>query len=141
MTVLLSPGGNTRSWYEVDPESMKLTIFTTKPTTVSYRLTAPRFDSDQWTNARDEGSIGHIINDPDLPPISTDSQGYLAGVSLELKRSHLVGGQQGETLEKNTWTLVDSLGNSIEEFLTASQATIANLTAGSANVRELVQEY
>ncbi|MDP1722082.1 MAG: hypothetical protein Q8L37_02635, partial [Candidatus Gottesmanbacteria bacterium] len=131
MVVLLSPAGNTRSWYEVDPTTMKLMIFTTKPTTVSYRFSAPRFDSDLWKNTRDEGSIGHIINDPDAPLMTTDNQGYLSGVSLTLVKA---SNDQGVSV----WNLKDTLGNTIEEFLTASQATIANLTAGGANIRELV---
>ncbi|MEK7544274.1 MAG: site-specific integrase [Patescibacteria group bacterium] len=132
MTVLLSPGGNTRSWYEVDPEAMKLTIFTTKPTTVSYRLSAPRFDSDQWQNTRADGSsIGYLINDPDEPMTAMDYQGYIDNVSLTLVKE-----QNSQSV--SIWKLNDTIGNTIEEILSASQATIASLTAGSANIRELV---
>ena len=133
MVVLLSPGGNTRSWYTVDPESMKLTIFTSRPTTVSYRLSAPRFDAEKWQNTREEGSIGHIINDPDSPPSTLDASGYLSQISLTLIKESSPDGS-------SVWKLTDALGSTVEEFLTASQATIASLTAGSIDVRELVAQ-
>ncbi len=82
MTVLLSAASNTRSWYEVDPESLRLTIFTSRPSSVSYRLSAPRFDAEVWQNTRDDGgSVGHIINDPDEPLLTLDETGYLDGIS------------------------------------------------------------
>ncbi|MDP1722661.1 MAG: hypothetical protein Q8L37_05620, partial [Candidatus Gottesmanbacteria bacterium] len=136
LVVLLSPAGNTRSWYEVDEQNVRLTIFTSKPTTVSYRLSGPRFDADQWQNTRDDSSRGHVIDDPDSAPRADagqalDQTGYLSGVSLTLVK---------ETNDQGTsvWNLKDTLGNTIEEFLSVSQATIANLTAGSINVQELV---
>ncbi|MBI2573981.1 MAG: hypothetical protein HYV78_01130 [Candidatus Wildermuthbacteria bacterium] len=50
LSVLLTPSSNARVWYELDFANTKLAIFSSKPTKVSYRLTAPRFDADQWTN-------------------------------------------------------------------------------------------
>jgi hypothetical protein len=136
MTVLLSPAGNTRAWYEVVPDQLRLIIYTAKPTSVSYRLSAPRFDSDQWANTRDEGSVGHVINDPDGPiqageSMAIDEAGYISGVSLTL-----VNKQDGS----NAWRLTDALGNTIDELITASQATVANLTAGSAAINQLIAE-
>ena len=67
MTVLLTPGFDGNVWYHVDPAAMTLTI-SGKPTgdthdlSVSYRLTAPRFDSTSWPNTRTDDAAGLIIN-------------------------------------------------------------------------------
>lgn len=132
MTVLLSPATNTRSWYEVDPQAMRLTVYTSRPSMVSYRLSAPRFDAEEWANTRGQNeSIGHLINDPDAPSSSAslDQSGYLADVSLTLTKENLTG--------EGVWTLKDAAGNVIQEVLTASQGTIANLTAGKIDVGDL----
>jgi hypothetical protein len=63
MVVLLSPAGSARAWYTMDTINNRLNIFSSRPTTISYRLTAPRFDADLWANTRDGGSAGHVIND------------------------------------------------------------------------------
>lgn len=55
MVVLLTPSGNARVWYAVDKERLILTIYSSKKSTVSYRLTAPRFDSEKWKNTRVAG--------------------------------------------------------------------------------------
>jgi hypothetical protein len=67
MVVLLSPADNTKTWYEIDKNNYTLAIYSSKPTTISYRLTAPRFDYAQWSNYNDNpNSSGFVINDGDL---------------------------------------------------------------------------
>lgn len=65
MVVLLSSAGSGRTWYEIDPRGGKLHLYSSTPTMISYRLTAPRFDYETWSNIRDADStsIGHVIND------------------------------------------------------------------------------
>jgi hypothetical protein len=63
LVVLLSSSGNSKTWYDIDPVAGKLYLYATSPTTISYRLTAPRFDSYEWLNTRDSGSAGFVIND------------------------------------------------------------------------------
>jgi hypothetical protein len=68
MNVLLTPSDNTRTWYKIDKDNFRLTIYASRPTRISYRLTAPRFDHENWSNARpDDASGGYVINDPDRP--------------------------------------------------------------------------
>jgi hypothetical protein len=64
MSVLLSPEGNTRAWYQIDPDNYTLTLFSSKPTKVSYRLSAPRIDADEWTNFNHDGVTGMLIPNP-----------------------------------------------------------------------------
>jgi hypothetical protein len=63
MSVLLTPSFKGRAWYEKD--GSKISIFARRmsgiSSDVSYRLTAPRFDHEKWTNYNNGGSTGFII--------------------------------------------------------------------------------
>jgi hypothetical protein len=65
LVVLLAGSSNTKTWYEIDAQTGKLYLYSLSPTTISYRLTAPRYDASTWANTRDESStsIGHVIED------------------------------------------------------------------------------
>jgi hypothetical protein len=63
LVVLLSSSGSTKTWYELDALRGKLYLYALSPTTISYRLTAPRFDSYAWLNTRDSSSTGLVVND------------------------------------------------------------------------------
>lgn len=64
MVVLLSSAGNTKTWYDIDAATGKLYLYAQSPTTISYRLTAPRFDAQSWLNERDiNAASGLIVND------------------------------------------------------------------------------
>jgi hypothetical protein len=63
LVVLLSPSSSTKTWYTYDPSTLLLSIFTSRPTTVSYRLTAPRYDWRDYGNTRpDDDNPGLAIN-------------------------------------------------------------------------------
>ena len=73
MVVMLTPSFDGRVWYQKDAINNQL-IFYAVPANeltsnrangleLSYRLTAPRFDADKWSNYNDGGSAGFIIND------------------------------------------------------------------------------
>lgn len=71
LTVLLTPAFNGRAWYEKNETDKTLTLHAlldarySEPNStleISYRLTAPRFDSAVWTNYNyDEGVSGFVI--------------------------------------------------------------------------------
>ena len=50
LTVLLSSENGTKVSYKKDPQNNRLIIFGNAPVEVSYRLTAPRFDYENWSN-------------------------------------------------------------------------------------------
>lgn len=64
LVVILTPSFDGRAWYEKDSINNRLIIYGSSNGEVSYRLTAPRFDSKEWTNYNyDLGVRGLIIND------------------------------------------------------------------------------
>src|SRR5208283_2903750 len=73
LTVLLTPSFDGSVWYEKDVANDRVTIFASPRESassprqsaleVSYRLTAPRFDSNNWSNiAPSDAPAGIIIN-------------------------------------------------------------------------------
>ena len=68
LSALLTPASPTSVWYEVDKETDRLLVYSARPTLVSYRLTAPRFNADEYSNTRDSAdtSPGFVINDIDI---------------------------------------------------------------------------
>lgn len=55
LVALLTPAFDGRVWYEKDDGALKLTVYGTQAGEVSYRLTAPRFDFETWTNLAHDG--------------------------------------------------------------------------------------
>ncbi len=67
LSVILTPAFDGRVWYEKDPLHNNLTVYGISNSSnleVSYRLTAPRFDANEWSNYNyDLGVKGLIIAD------------------------------------------------------------------------------
>lgn len=121
MTVLLSANTNGKTWYSVDPSTMVLTLYSSTPSEVSYRLTAPRFDAGRWANTRHESDFGtgFILN---------DRGNILAGDAPTYTAPKIVS--QG--------TVFTLIGNFIEEFTAANQALFANITAGIITTQKII---
>jgi hypothetical protein len=79
MVVLLSPASSAKVWYRIDKENYRLTIYGSRPIEVSYRLTAPRFDWEKWTNYSHDDVTGFVLNndetDLELTPSGEASNG------------------------------------------------------------------
>ncbi|QQG44292.1 MAG: hypothetical protein HYW86_00005, partial [Candidatus Roizmanbacteria bacterium] len=140
LVALLTPSDNTRTWYKIDKENLRLTIFSSRPTTISYRLTAPRFDHEIWTNSREDGGSGFIIDDPDVVSnLALNNDGNVSSVSYTIEKSSTsdIRSSNIENLTSNIYSLKDSFGNLITEAAAYSKATIANLTAGIITAEEV----
>ncbi|OGZ52511.1 MAG: hypothetical protein A3B25_02375 [Candidatus Ryanbacteria bacterium RIFCSPLOWO2_01_FULL_48_26] len=69
LAVLLTPSFDGKVWYEKDAAKRTLTIFAIPESgagaagssEISYRLSAPRFDADQWKNTTNDPSAGFVI--------------------------------------------------------------------------------
>ena len=136
LVVLLSPAGNTRTWYTIDPATYTLNIYTNKPATVSYRLTAPRFDWEKWKNTRTEGSEGFVINsDTTQTPVALDTNGDILGSSVTAPSIT-------KSLSDNglPYQLMSATGEAIQNIESYSQATIANLSAGFVSAKDVVTD-
>lgn len=64
LVVLLTPKSNTQVWYETNKAKNQLIFYASQPTTLSYRLTAPRFDGEKWPNTAEDSDVaGYILED------------------------------------------------------------------------------
>ena len=68
LAVFLSGEGPGKVWYIKNTVENQLVIYSEEPMSVSYRLTAPRFDWNKWLNISEDGdvtglTVGDVVND------------------------------------------------------------------------------
>jgi hypothetical protein len=129
MSVLLSPSENARTWYKIDEARHTLTLYASRPTTLSYRLTAPRFDDEKWKNVTPNGSKGFVINSPEVASLydmQVDGNGNLAGQIVASSGSD--GGYQ----------VLDEMGVIAEETVLQAKTISAQVVAGLVNAQKIV---
>ena len=129
LSVLLTPSSQAKTWYEVDPQNNILAIYSSTPTDIVFRLSAPRFDSVQWTNTRISEIVGFVINDPENTA-NTPNTGLLNPVVLA---PELIA------LADNSFILkID--GQETKEVSSFFQSIIANLQVGTQTVTHLLAQ-
>jgi hypothetical protein len=131
MVALLTPSFPTRVWYEVDEEEKRLVIYSAKPTKISYRLTAPRFDAEEWSNRRDEESetIGFVINDEDRP------NGNPVSVALQA-----ISDFTFEKVQKGFFRMKDGTGNIVDGIESMGTLVAGNIKVGALQTIDQVTE-
>ncbi|MCL5439097.1 MAG: hypothetical protein M1268_03865, partial [Patescibacteria group bacterium] len=128
-SVLLTPNSQAKTWYQKDPTNKKITFFADRPTELSYRLTAPRFDHAKW------GTISDETGGYEVPPLP-DQSGlpvYSENPSSEQNAIAKVFDSTGREI----YALVDSLGNIIKRTDSFSSLLAANLEAGFLKASEV----
>lgn len=153
IVVLLSPTTNTKAWYSFD-EFGKLSIFTSRPAIVSYRLTAPRFDSANWENTRTGGGEGFVVNSSDsnvwktladninniVEPILENFQGIISPI-IQTKLISPLADSDTVTIQTKNLVVENASGSAelkIIGDLTAENASISGeLYAGKLSSPEL----
>src|SRR3989338_8817549 len=138
MVVLLTPTDNTRTWYKIDKNLNQLIIYSARPANIAYRLTAPRFDSENFQNTRDSDTVGFVINSPDNK-VTLDQNGYLPQDSLGGISGYDILVSSGASLNAdngNIYELRTYSGEIVYDFASYSQAIIANIKAGLIEVAQ-----
>lgn len=128
LSVLLTSASPTNIWYEVDTENDRLIIYSARPTQISYRLTAPRFDSEKYANARgdDDSSVGFVIQDMDV-----------AKVINELINIQNISDFVIEKVENTGYSLKNSVGEIIDGLQSAGNFIAGNIRAGALIAYEI----
>ena len=127
LSVLLTAAGQAKTWYELDEPNKILAIYSSTPADVTYRLTAPRFDSAQWTNTRTSKTIGFVLNDPDNST-NTAGTGLLSSFVIAPELIAKVDGTYQVKIN----------GQETKEVSSFFQSLIANLKVGTQVVTNLV---
>jgi hypothetical protein len=68
LVIVLGGEGPGEVWYQKNPAENQLVLYSENSTSISYRLTAPRFDWQSWLNVVEDGTVtglvvGEVIND------------------------------------------------------------------------------
>lgn len=137
LTVLTTASTNTRTWYSYDPRDNSITFFAAAPTNVSYRLTAPRFDSEKWENTRPESDfvIGFVLNDTGrLSPVAKSfTENTIYNSSDTEYRGNLTEFKQRNAL----FTLT---GDFVDQFMSASRGIFGQIMAGYIQTQNILVE-
>jgi hypothetical protein len=135
MVVLLTPSDNTRTWFNIDRNNLTLTIYSSKPTVVSYRLTAPRFDAPKWKNIRedDDPVSGFILTDQG--DVYGQAPANVAAASLSNTNVVYNGNLQDF---KNTNAAFAVTGEYVDEFISASSALLGKIKAGFIEAQNVI---
>jgi len=145
MVTLLTPSINTRTWYYVDKEHFTITIFSSRPTSISYRFTAPRFDYEQWANTRNSQHSGYVLNDPDMPSLLTvdengNGQNESPQIVKETNGEYVYDGNI-ENLElriKNSEYALKVGEEIIEEMGAFAEVAAARINAGLIETEDMI---
>ncbi|EKE05900.1 MAG: hypothetical protein ACD_19C00159G0001, partial [uncultured bacterium] len=135
-TVLLTPESFANTWYEKDIQSRAITLYSDSPTSVSYRLTAPRFDAANRGNLSDETEISGLV----VPGMEELLQEQIAATLSAQPSSPSVTFSIVSSLDEfgeTIYSLVDSFGNIIKRTENFSNLLVANIEAGFANISDL----
>ena len=133
MVVLLSPSDNTRTWYEVDEANYTLSIYSSRPTVVSYRLTAPRFDYAQWTNANtNPEATGFQVEN--VPLVGTGQEANPEAPKLS---DFEIVKTISDTAYKVFQTISDGSQIAVEEFGAFSNLVAGNVKAGAIEAKDI----
>lgn len=135
MVVLLTAADNTRTWFNIDKSNLTLTIYSSKPTNVSYRLTAPRFDAHKWKSIRedDDPVTGFILTDHG--DVYGQAPAAVAAATLNNTNAVYNGNLQDFKNANAAFTVV---GGYVDEFISASSALIGRIKAGYIEAQNLV---
>lgn len=137
LTVLTTATSNTRTWYSYDPRDNSLTFFASAPTTISYRLSAPRFDTEKWTNTRPESDfvIGFVLNETGRlsPTAKSFTENSIANSTDTEYRGDLATFKQNNTL----FTLT---GDFVDQFMSAASGIFGQIKSGYIQTQNLLVE-
>ena len=130
--VLLTPDSSARVWYEKDTNSRTVIFFADKPTDLTFRLTAPRFDYASWGNISQAGPGVTGLIAPNIQ-VSTLS-GVLQQASMSAEQINKLFDENGNPY----YTLTDEFGNALQIFQSFSDILAANIQAGLVNADNVI---
>jgi hypothetical protein len=137
MVVLMTPSDDTRTWYKIDKEKMQLQLFSSKPTTIAYRLTAPRFDYTNWNNKRSSSDFarGFVINDQGNVNID-NTQPEAPTYNITNEKEVVYNGNLNDF--KNDNQLYKITGDLVEEITAVNQGVFAKIKTGFIETENLI---
>ncbi len=128
--VFVTPNSSARTWYKKDGFNRTITLYSDRPTEVSFRLTSYRVDHKKYATYNPNGVQGLVVPPPPNPNgDSSNDNNFSADPYFD---SLTINEQNGK------WVLRDNNGNSINHIEAFSKLIIANIQAGYINAQKIV---
>lgn len=130
VNVLLTPTSQARTWFRRDPVNRKLILYSDRPTSVTFRFTAPRFDYALYPSSNHSHDIAGLqapvapntIGTGEADPMDS----FLASLSIQFNNGLFV--------------VLDGFGNMVHRVDGFSNLIAANLEAGFIHTRNLAAD-
>jgi len=127
VNVLLTPTSQARTWFRRDPVNRKLILYSDRPTSVTYRFTAPRFDYALYPSSNHSHDITGL-QAPSAPGTTGSGEAdpmdsFFASLSIQFNNG--------------MFTILDGFGNIVHRVDGFSNLMAANLEAGFIHARNL----
>ena len=129
--VLITPNSQAKTWYRMDGSGRKITLFSDRPVSVTYRLTAPKFNYDSMTTiAHDAGDIPGVVAPSAPNPQGTGPNDGADTFFNSLKIASING----------TYQITDALNNVIYRTDGFSKLIAANIKAGLIEAKNITTD-
>ncbi len=130
VNVLLTPTSQARTWFRRDPVNRKLILYSDRPTSVTYRFTAPRFDYALYPSSDHSHDITGL-QAPAAPNTTGTGEAdpmdsFFASLSIQFNNG--------------MFTILDGFGNLVHRVDGFSNLIAANLEAGFIHARNLAAD-
>lgn len=152
LSVLVSSDSDAKVFYKKDLANRRLIFFGTRPAEISYRLTAPRFDHQQFshlgtdTDAHGLRPGNYVMGNAPSGATGVTEADLLADLAADETGNSFTLDDLGEiqiqttltaTPETSTVSLLDAQNQLIERFTAYTQAVIGKLRAGVIQTEHL----
>ena len=130
VNVLLTPTSQARTWFRRDPVNRKLILYSDRPTSVTFRFTAPRFDYALYPSSNHSHDIAGL-QAPAAPGTTGTGEAdpmdsFFASLSIQFNNGLFV--------------VLDGFGNIVHRVDGFSNLIAANLEAGFIHARSITAD-
>ncbi len=133
LVALLTPNFPTKVWYQVDSENRRLNIYSALPAQISYRLTGPRFDAENWLNTRESEAVGFIINSADV--VTNFAENLQVTALTDFVTEKVADGAQIAT-----YVVKDASGQVVAGIEAVGNFVAANIKTGALQAQEIATD-
>jgi hypothetical protein len=131
--VLLTPDSSAKTWYEKDTAHRTIVFYSDRPTDVSFRLTAPRFDYQNWANISDQSNpTSEALV---APTAQTDT--WLGIATPSSVPQFTITGPLFDGNGQESFAITDSFNNIVKITQAFSDLLVANLQVGLVDAQQI----
>jgi hypothetical protein len=131
--VLLAPDSSAKTWYEKDAAHRTIVFYSDRPTDVSFRLTAPRFDYQNWANISDQSNPTSEA----LVAPTAQADTWLGIATPSSIPQFTITGPLFDGNGHESFAITDSFNNIVKITQAFSDLLVANLQVGLVDAQQI----